>query len=31
MREITSLSTKDIRNAIKRYKLIYKFIKDGGL
>ena len=31
MREITSLSTKDIRNAMKRYKSIYKFIKDGGL
>lgn len=31
MREMTSLGTKDIRNAMKRYKLIYKFIKDGGL
>lgn len=31
MREMTSLSTKDIRNAMKRYKSIYKFIKDGGL
>jgi len=31
MREITSLGTKDIRNAMKRYKTIYKIIKDGGL
>ena len=31
MREMTSLSTKDIRNGMKRYKTIYKFIKDGGL
>jgi len=31
MREMTSLGTKDIRNAMKRYKTIYKFIKDGGL
>lgn len=31
MREMTSLGTKDIRNAMKRYKYIYKFIKDGGL
>jgi hypothetical protein len=31
MREMTSLSTKDIRNAMKRYRGIYKFIKDGGL
>jgi hypothetical protein len=31
MREMTSLGTKDIRNAMKRYKSIYKFIKDGGL
>jgi len=31
MREITALSTKDIRNAMKRYKTIYKLIKDGGL
>jgi hypothetical protein len=30
MREMTSLNTKDIRNAMKRYKSIYKFIKDGG-
>lgn len=31
MREMTSLGTKDIRNAMKRYKSIYKLIKDGGL
>jgi hypothetical protein len=31
MREITSLGTKDIRNAMKRFKSIYKLIKDGGL
>ena len=31
MREMTSLGTKDIRNAMKRYKYIYKFIKDGVL
>jgi len=31
MREMTSLGTKDIRNAMKRYKTIYKLIKDGGL
>lgn len=31
MREMTSLNTKDIRNAMKRYKTIYKIIKDGGL
>ena len=31
MREMTSLSTKDIRNGMKRYKVIYKFLKDGGL
>lgn len=31
MREMTSLGTKDIRNAMKRYKTIYKFIKDGSL
>lgn len=31
MREMTSLGTKDIRNAMKRYKTIYKIIKDGGL
>jgi hypothetical protein len=31
MREMTSLGTKDIRTAMKRYKYIYKFIKDGGL
>lgn len=31
MREMTKLSTKDIRNAMKRYKTIYKLIKDGGL
>ena len=31
MREMTSLGTKDIRDAMKRYKTIYKFIKDGGL
>lgn len=28
MREMTSLSTKDIRNAMKRYKIIYKIIKE---
>jgi hypothetical protein len=28
MREMTSLSTKDIRNAMKRYKIIYKMLKD---
>ncbi len=28
MREMTSLSTKDIRNAMKRYKVIYKMLKD---
>lgn len=28
MREMTSLSTKDIRNAMKRYKIIYYFLKD---
>jgi len=31
MREITALGTKDIRNAMKRYKTIYRLIKDGGL
>lgn len=31
MREMTSLGTKDIRNAMKRYKSIYRLIKDGGL
>ena len=31
MREMTSLGTKDIRNAMKRYKSIYKLIKDGDL
>jgi len=31
MRELTALGTKDIRNAMKRYKTIYKFIKDGEL
>jgi hypothetical protein len=30
MREMTSLSTKDIRNSMKRYKVIYKFLKYGG-
>lgn len=28
MREITSLNTKDIRNAMKRYKVIYTMLKD---
>lgn len=28
MREMTSLSTKDIRNAMKRYKVIYNVLKD---
>jgi hypothetical protein len=28
MREMTSLSTKDIRNAMKRYKVIHKMLKD---
>jgi hypothetical protein len=28
MRNMTSLTTKDIRNAMKRYKTIYKFLKD---
>lgn len=29
MREMTSLTTKDIRNAMKRYKDIYKLLKDS--
>ena len=29
MRNMTSLTTKDIRNAMKRYKVIYKMLKDG--
>ena len=29
MREMTSLTTKDIRNAMKRYKDIYKILKDS--
>lgn len=29
MRNMTSLTTKDIRNAMKRYKVIYKILKDG--
>lgn len=29
MRNMTSLSTKDIRNAMKRFKTIYKVLKDG--
>lgn len=28
MRNMTSLNTKDIRNAMKRYKVIYKMLKD---
>jgi hypothetical protein len=28
MREMTQLSTKDIRNAMKRYKVIYYLLKD---
>jgi hypothetical protein len=28
MRNMTSLTTKDIRNAMKRYKVIYKMLKD---
>lgn len=28
MRNMTSLNTKDIRNAMKRYKVIYQFLKD---
>tara|TARA_R110002012_G_scaffold312621_3_gene523539 strand:- start:1256 stop:2047 length:792 start_codon:yes stop_codon:yes gene_type:complete len=28
MREMTSLSTKDIRNAMRRYKIIYRVLKD---
>jgi hypothetical protein len=31
MREMTTLSTKDIRNAMKRYKIIYKFLKEEEL
>ncbi len=31
MREMTALSTKDIRNAMKRYKSIYKILKEGEL
>lgn len=29
MREMTSLTTKDIRNSMKRYKVIYKLLKDS--
>jgi hypothetical protein len=29
MREMTTLNTKDIRNAMKRYKVIYKVLKEG--
>jgi hypothetical protein len=29
MRNMTSLTTKDIRNAMKRYKVIYKVLKDS--
>ncbi len=29
MRNMTSLTTKDIRNAMKRYKVIYQILKDG--
>ncbi len=28
MRNMTSLTTKDIRNAMKRYKVIYQILKD---
>lgn len=31
MREMTTLTTKDIRNAMKRYKTIYKFLKEDEL
>jgi hypothetical protein len=31
MREMTTLTTKDIRNAMKRYKIIYKFLKEDEL
>lgn len=29
MRNMTQLTTKDIRNAMKRYKTIYQFLKDS--
>lgn len=31
MREMTTLTTKDIRNAMKRYKVLYKVLKEGEL
>jgi hypothetical protein len=31
IREMTSLETKDIRIAMKRFKTIYKLVKNGGL
>lgn len=31
MREMTTLTTKDIRNAMKRYKVIYKILKEDEL
>lgn len=31
MRELTSLTTKDIRTGMKRYKVIYKLLKNGDL
>lgn len=31
MREMTTLSTKDIRNAMKRYKILYGVLKEGEL
>jgi hypothetical protein len=30
MREMTTLNTKDIRNAMKRYKTIYTFLRDDS-
>ena len=31
MREMTSLNTKDIRNAMKRYKTIYNILKEKSI
>jgi hypothetical protein len=31
MREMTSLNTKDIRNAMKRYKIIYNILKEESI
>ena len=31
MREMTSLNTKDIRNAMKRYKIIYNVLKQESI